>query len=244
MTYEDKKVAVFIIAYEAVKTLISAYERIPDSVKEGCEEIYVIDDHSGDNTYWAGVGYKLYNKLDKLNIYRNEKNLRYGGNQKRGYSYAIGKDYDIVVMLHGDVQYAPEKIPELIEPLLKGEADMVSGSRILGNPLKGGMPIWKFIGNRFLTVFENFFLGLNLSEYHSGFRAYNLNALKEIPFQDCTDEFHFDTEILILFKEHGLRIAEIPIPTHYGPESHQVGFIESVKYGCNIIKSVLRNKFS
>ncbi len=150
-----------------MKTLISAIERIPTEIKEKAEEIYIFDDCSNDNAYYAGMGYKLLNKLDKLNIYTNEKNLGYGGNKKRGYQYAIKKEYDIVVMLHGDVQYAPEKITELIKPLIEDKADAVFGSRILGNPVKGGMPLCKYIGNRILTKIENFGLGTNLSEFHT-----------------------------------------------------------------------------
>jgi len=235
---KDKKIGIFIIAYEAVQTLITAYERIPDSLKEKTDEIYVIDDCSNDNTYYAGIGYKLLNNIKKLNVYRNEKNLGYGGNQKKGYEYALEKKFDVVVMLHGDVQYAPEYIPHLIEPLLADEADLVMGSRILGKPMKGGMPLWKYMGNRFLTFCQNWLLGMRLSEYHSGFRAYNVHALSKIPFHECTNDFHFDTEILIQCKERGLRIKEIPIPTHYGPESHQVGFRQSVRYGFNILKTI------
>lgn len=237
-----KRVGIFIIAYEAVKTLIMAYERIPEVIKSYAEEIYVIDDCSDDNTYYAGLGYKLENNIQKLQIFRNAKNLGYGGNQKKGYEYGIEKGFDIVVMLHGDVQYAPEKIPELIEPLLKDEAELVMGSRMLDSPLKGGMPLWKYCGNRFLTKAINGVLDMNLSEYHSGFRAYDLHALAQLPFQKCTNDFHFDTEILIQFKEKGFRIREIPIPTHYGPESHQVNFIQSVRYGCNIVKTVAHYK--
>ncbi|MBI4430282.1 MAG: glycosyltransferase family 2 protein [Candidatus Omnitrophica bacterium] len=225
-----------------MRTLISAYERIPDSVKARAEEIYVIDDASNDNTYYAGLGYKFAHRVSKLNVYRNPHNLGYGGNQKRGYRYAIKKGYDIVVMLHGDVQYAPEKIPELIRPIEEGKADMVQGSRFLGNPLKGGMPLWKFAGNRFLTTLMNKILAIHLSEYHSGFRAYSCAALKKVHFTRLTDDFHFDTEIMLQFLESGLRIAEVPIPTHYGPESHVVGFGTSVRYGLNIIKSLIEYK--
>ncbi|MFC1809686.1 glycosyltransferase family 2 protein [Candidatus Omnitrophota bacterium] len=238
----EKKIGIFIIAYQAVRTLITAYERIPQSIKDSAQEIYVIDDCSNDNTYYAGLGYKHEYNIEKLKIFRNETNRRYGGNQKKGYEYAIEKDLDIVVMLHGDVQYAPEKIPELINPLIKGEADLVMGSRMLGRPLKGGMPIWKYVGNRFLTAVQNKTLGTHLSEFHSGFRAYNVQALKQVPFDTLTDEFHFDTEIVIEFLEKGLRIKEIPIPTHYGPESHQVGFRESVWYGWNILKTLFEYK--
>jgi glycosyltransferase involved in cell wall biosynthesis len=237
-----KKVAIFIIAYEAVRTLISAYERIPDWLKKESVEIYVIDDCSSDNTYYAGLGYKLSHQIQNLNIYRNKRNLGYGGNQKRGYRHALNSGYDIVVMLHGDVQYAPEKIPDLIKPIVENRADMVYGSRMTGKPIGGGMPIWKFIGNKFLTAIENAVLGLNLSEYHSGFRAYSVPALKKVPFTRCSDNFHFDTDILIQFKHKNLRIEEVTVPTHYGPESHQVGFLVSIRYGLGIFKSLFEYK--
>lgn len=240
LNMKNKKVAIFIISYQAVRTLVSAIERIPDKIKRECEEIYVFDDCSNDNTYYAGLGYKYEKSMKKLNIYKNKINLGYGGNQKIGYNYAIKKDYDIVVMLHGDVQYAPEKIPNLIEPLLKNEADAVFGSRFLGNPIKGGMPLWKFVGNRFLTYIENMVLGLNLSEFHSGFRAYNCSSLKKIPFNLCADDYYFDTDIVIQMKLKGMKIKEIPIPTHYGMDSHQISFSKSIEYGLNIFKSLLQ----
>jgi glycosyltransferase involved in cell wall biosynthesis len=234
-----KRIGIFIMAYEAVRTLIAAYERIPAQLKKEADEIYIIDDASDDNTYLAGMEYKLLHNIRNLNVYRNPRNLGYGGNQKRGLRHAIEKGYDIVVVLHGDVQYAPERLPDLIRPILEGQADMAFGSRMTGHPLQGGMPLYKFAANKFLTAVENWALGLNLSEYHSGFRAYACGALKQVPFERCTDDFHFDTEILIQFKEKGMRIAEIPIPTHYGPESHQVGFWTSVRYGLGILGSLL-----
>jgi len=146
-------------------------------------------------------------------------------------------------MLHADIQYAPEKIKDLIKPIEEDKADMVIGSRIAGNPLKGGMPLWKFLGNRFLTKVENVFLNLNLSEYHSGFRAYNVNVLKEIRFEDLNNEYSFDTDIIVKFREKNFKITEIPIPTHYGKESSQIGFLKSLKYGINIFKIMIRYKY-
>jgi len=230
---------VFVVAYDAAGTIISAIERIPKRTMEEIDEVYVFDDCSSDGTHKVAAGYKSSKKLEKLNVYRNEKKLGYGGNQKRGYDYAISKGYDIAVMLHGDVQYAPEKIPELVEPLLKGKADMVFGSRMSAgvlNAFRCGMPIWKIIGNRILTAVENFAFNWNLSEYHSGFRAYNLNSLKKLPFRELTDDYHFDTEIFILLKENNMKVEEIPIDAHYGPESLQITFKKSVSYGWNILK--------
>lgn len=239
---KTKKIAIFIPAYQAVTTLISAIERIPPEIKKIVKEIYVFDDCSNDNTYYAGLGYKYQNNMDKLSIYFNKKNLGYGGNQKQGYNYALKKGYDIVVMLHGDVQYAPEYIPQLIEPLLKGRADIAFGSRMLGHPLKQDMPIWKYLGNKLLTFIENKALNMNLSEYHSGFRAYNLHALKDVPFDRLPNGYSFDTDIIIQLIIKNKIITEIPIPTHYGPESHQITFKKSLDYGINIFKSLIEYK--
>ena len=232
------KIAIFIPAYKAVKTLDSAIRRIPPKLKNKVSEIYVFDDASDDNTYLAGIGYKLLNNLDNVNIYKNPKNLGYGGNQKKGYNYAIKKGYDIVVMLHGDVQYAPEKIPDLIRPIEEGKADVVMGSRILGHPLRQGMPVWKYLGNRFLTFIENLMLGINLSEYHTGFRAFRVDALKEIPFIRCSNDYDFDTEVILQLLLKNKRITEISIPTHYGPESHQITFLLTLRYGFRIMRSL------
>ena len=233
------RVGIFIMAYEAVRTLVSAYKRIPAQLKKEAAEIYIIDDGSNDDTYWAAMGYKLLHNIPNLSVYRNSRNLGYGGNQKKGLRHAIDRGYDIVAVLHGDVQYAPERIPDLIQPILDGQADLVFGSRMTGHPLQGGMPLYKFVANKFLTTIENWALGMNLSEYHSGFRAYSCAALNKLHFERCTDGFHFDTEILIQFKEKGMRIAEVPVPTHYGPESHQVGFGTAVRYGLSILVSLL-----
>ena len=233
------KIAIFIPAYKAVKTLDSAIRRIPRELKSKVAEIYVFDDASDDNTYLAGIGYKYLHHIKNLNIYKNTKNLGYGGNQKKGYNYAIKKGYDIVVMLHGDVQYAPEKIPDLIKPIEKGEADVVMGSRILGYPVKQGMPVWKYLGNRFLTFMENIFLDIHLSEYHTGFRAFRCDALKEIPYNRCSNDYDFDTEVILQLLLKNKRIKEIPIQTHYGPESHQISFLLSLGYGFRIMRSLL-----
>lgn len=232
-----KSIAIFIIAYQAVTTFDKVIKRIPKKVYKNVDEIFLIDDSSNDNTYYAAQGYKYVNSIQKLNVYRNRKNLGYGGNQKEGYNYAIKKGHDIVVMLHGDGQYAPEALGQILQPLIDGKADMVFGSRMLGHPLKGGMPMYKFLGNKFLTSIQNLLLKMNLTEFHSGYRAYSCHALKKVPFNSCSDDFHFDTEILIQFKEKGLKIAEIPIPTYYGGE---ISRVNSLKYGFNVLKSVVQ----
>lgn len=234
------KIAVFIIAYQAAQTLISAYKRIPASIKRQASEIYCFDDCSDDNTYYAGLGYKVANNIKNLKLYKNPKNLGYGGNQKKGYRYAIRKKFDIVVMLHGDAQYAPEKMPLLLDAFHDFGQDkigMVMGSRILGDPLGGGMPIYKYVGNRILTWLENMVLGTHLSEFHSGYRAFNLHALQSIPFERCSNDFHFDTEIIIMLLNAGYKIVEVPIPTYYGPGSRS--YVNVVKYGIDCLKSVI-----
>lgn len=234
------KVAVFIIAYQAAQTLISAYKRIPSSIKRKASEIYCFDDCSDDNTYYAGLGYKMANNIKNLKLYKNPKNLGYGGNQKKGYRYAIQKKFDIVVMLHGDAQYAPEKIPLLLDAFHNSDQEkigMVMGSRILGDPLKGRMPLYKYMGNRILTWLENMILGTHLSEFHSGYRAFNLHALQAIPFGKCSNDFHFDTEIIIMLLNAGYKIVEVPIPTYYGHGSKS--YVNVIKYGIDCLKSVI-----
>ncbi|MBU1854216.1 MAG: glycosyltransferase family 2 protein, partial [Nanoarchaeota archaeon] len=235
MGRKNLKIAIFIPAFNASKTLPIVLDRIPKGIKQKVSEIFVADDASQDNTYLMGVDYKETKGGKKLKIFKHQKNKGYGGNQKWAYNYCIKKGYDVVVMLHGDAQYAPEMIPKLLEPFEKGTADMVFGSRMTGNPLKGGMPIHKFIGNKVLTWIENKVLNMKLSEYHSGYRLYSCKALKKVPFNLCSNDFHFDTEILIQFKIAGLRIKERPIPTHYGAEKC---YVNLVSYAINIIKSL------
>ena len=231
----ETRIAIFIPAYHAAQTLPRVLDRIPPEIKEKVKQIFVIDNASPDNTYLIGVGYREEKGLDKLEVFRNETNRGYGGSQKRAYRYAIDNGFDIVVMLHGDAQYAPEKIPHLLEPLEKGEADMVFGSRIAGLPLKGGMPLYKFLGNKFLTWVENRVLGMELTEFHSGFRAFRCDALARLPFERCSDDYHFDTDIIIQFKIKGLRIAERPIPTYYGDERC---YVNVYSYGLRVLGSV------
>lgn len=224
------------MAYEAVNTLDKVIDLIPPKVKRLVEEIYILDDASNDNTYYAAVGYKALKRIKKLKVYRNEKNLGLGGNQKKAYNYAIKKGFDILALLHGDNQYDPRCLSYLLKPLIEDKADFVFGSRMVGHPLKGGMPLYKFLGNKFLTFVENLLLDMNLSEYHSGYRLFNCHALKKVPFARCSNDFHFDTQIIIQFKKAGIRIAELSIPTFYGDE---ISHVKVIKYGFNVIKAVL-----
>jgi glycosyltransferase involved in cell wall biosynthesis len=234
-----KRIGIFVIAYNAVNKLDWTLDRIPEEVWQKVDEVFLFDDCSTDNTYYAALGYKQAKGLEKLTVHRNSKNLRYGGNQKAGYQYAIARDLDIVVMLHADGQYAPEVLPDLLRPLETDQADMVFGSRMCegGAPLAGGMPFYKFIGNRILTSIENNLIGMNLTEFHSGYRLYSCEALKRVPFMLNSNEWHFDTDILIQFHEAGLRIVERPIPTYYGDE---ICYVNGLAYAFNCVKSAVK----
>ncbi len=238
MTTNNKpeKVAIFIPAYNVAHTLPRVIDRIPESIKKKVKEIFIIDNNSNDNTYMVGIAYKQKTGLPNLKIFKNDRNVGYGGSQKIAYKYAIKQGFDYIIMLHGDAQYAPEKIPSLLDAIKRDKSDLIFGSRMKGDPLKGGMPAYKFIGNKALTALENFVLNLNLSEYHSGFRIYRCSALKQVSFQHCSDNYDFDSEILIQFKIKGLKISEQPIPTHYGKESRHPSTMDLAKYCTNIVK--------
>lgn len=235
--YNNKKIGILIVAYNAVTTLTKVLDRIPKNVYEEIDEIAVFDDASKDETYTLSVGYKELNKVEKLKVYYNKKNKGYGGNQKHGFQYFIEKNFDVVVLLHGDGQYAPEYLKEMYEPLVKGEADVVLGSRMMkkfGGPLKGGMPLYKYVGNKILSKYQNFRLGMNLTEFHSGYRAYTIEGLKKINLSNCSDDFHFDTQIIIKAHHNNLRIKEVPIPTYYGDE---ICYVNGMKYAKDIYRT-------
>ena len=225
------KLLVFIVAYEAESTLEKVIARVPDEVFERYDtEILVIDDSSRDGTFEVGLRSSRVSR-HRVTVLYNVENQGYGGNQKLGYVYAIRHGFDYVVLLHGDGQYAPECIPSLIAPLDAGEADLVLGSRMLtrGAARKGGMPLYKYVGNRILSTTQNWLLRSNLSEFHSGFRAYRVSALAGIPFQYNANVFHFDTEIIIQMMLGRYRIEEVPIPTYYGDEICRVAGMRYAK---------------
>ncbi|HEY1793235.1 MAG TPA: bifunctional glycosyltransferase/class I SAM-dependent methyltransferase [Opitutaceae bacterium] len=220
MSAARKRVLVFVVAYNAESTILDVLARIPD-LEALDVEVLVIDDASADGTY------ALTEELARLGPYRhrltvlvNPSNQGYGGNQKLGYQYAISGGFDVVVLLHGDGQYAPELIADLATPVALGVADVVHGSRMLKpmGALRGGMPAYKFLGNKLLTWYQNLVLGSHLSEFHTGYKAYSVAALRRIPFHRNSNVFHFDTEIIIQWMRAGARITEVPIPTHYGDE--------------------------
>lgn len=237
----QKKVAIFILTYNSASTITKVLDRIPVSIRELVEEVFIFDDASHDSIDLVVEEWRRLAGFQKLTFVRNKKNRGYGGNQKLGYEYAIKKGYDIVVMLHGDGQYAPELLPEILAPLLSDKAEAVFGSRMMnrGAALAGGMPLYKYIGNKILTKFENWATHANLSEWHSGYRAYSINALEKIPFNLNADYFHFDSEIIIQLLDSGARILEVPIPTYYGDE---ICYIDGLKYAWNLFKIILQYK--
>ncbi len=237
-----KRIGILIVTYNAVTTLTKVLKRISPNVWANVEEIAVFDDASQDATYELAMGIKALRQLPKLVVLKHEKNLGYGGNQKAGYRYFMEKGFDIVVLLHGDGQYAPEILAQMYRPIVAGEADAVFGSRMMrtfGGPLKGGMPLYKYVGNRILSAFENAALGMNLTEFHSGYRAYSLAALRQIDFSRMTDDFHFDTEIIIKLHHQGFTIGEIPIPTYYGSE---ICYVNGMRYARDVFRAVRRYK--
>jgi glycosyltransferase involved in cell wall biosynthesis len=224
------RILIFVVAYEAESTLAKVLERIPDSVFDDDTEVLVIDDSSRDRTFETGLRLSRATHR-KITVLYNTVNQGYGGNQKLGYHYAVRHGFDVVVLLHGDGQYAPEAIPSLLAPIVEQRADAVFGSRMLtrGAARKGGMPLYKFVGNKILTATQNWLLGSQLSEFHSGFRVYRVGTLAAIPFEYNSNDFHFDTEIIIQLMLAQARIAEVPIPTYYGDEICRVNGMRYAK---------------
>ncbi|MBF0182141.1 MAG: glycosyltransferase [Magnetococcales bacterium] len=237
-----KKILIFIVAYNAEKTIQSVLRRIPTSLDPHDTEILIIDDASHDNTFKTAMDYVRNAKpAHRITVLYNPVNLGYGGNQKVGFQYAIRHGFDIVALIHGDGQYAPEALPELLTPLLSDRADVVFGSRMMtrGAARKGGMPLYKFVGNKILTRMQNILLSSSLSEFHSGYRLYTTRALCAIPFELNTQNFHFDTEIIIQLMLAKMRIEEIPIPTYYGDE---ICYVNGLQYAWSVCKSTLLSR--
>jgi 2-polyprenyl-3-methyl-5-hydroxy-6-metoxy-1,4-benzoquinol methylase len=239
----DLKIGIVVVAYNASGTLAGVLDRIPEDFRPRITEILVGDDHSQDSTYLVGLGYKAEFPDLPLTIIRHPRNLGYGGNQKASYSIAAEHGLDVVVLLHGDGQYAPEWLPEMVGPLERGEADVVLGSRMMvpGAARRGGMPLYKRVGNRILTTFENRMLGTELSEFHSGYRAYRIDALQAVPLERNSDDFDFDTQILIQLHHAGKRIVEIPIPTFYGDE---ISRVNGLRYGRQVSAEAARYRLA
>lgn len=239
----EPRIGILVVAYNAESTLEATLDRIPHDFRRRISEIIVADDASGDDTFGAGVRWRTQNPELATTVIRHLENRGYGGNQKAGYRMAIDRGLDIVVMLHADGQYAPECLPEMVAPIVAGEADAVFGSRMLvqGGARQGGMPLYKYVGNKILTRVENGLLGTELSEFHSGYRAYSVKALADIPFEENVDVFDFDTQIIVQLVDAGKRIEEIPIPTYYGDE---ICYVDGVKYAKDVVKDVLQYRAS
>jgi glycosyltransferase involved in cell wall biosynthesis len=238
---QAKHLLVFVIAYQAEKTLTAVLDRIPAQVFQDWEtQVLVVDDASTDRTFEIGEEHRKARPDLRLNVLRNAYNQGYGGNQKVGYAYAIAHGFDVVAMVHGDGQYAPEELPRLLGPLRDGSADAVFGSRMMppSAALKGGMPYYKFVGNRILTTIQNALLATRFAEFHSGYRLYRVAALKSIPFELNSNDFHFDTEIILQLLNAGARITELPIPTYYGSE---ISRVNGLAYARNVVAATLAN---
>ena len=238
-TKPKEKLLIFIVCYNAERFIDSVIKRIPVTSLEELHldtEILIIDDKSPDSTFEKAK--QITNNHIKITALQNPKNLGYGGNQKIGYQYALRHNFDYVVLLHGDGQYAPEMLPQIISQLTTGKYGAVYGSRMINSKeaLKGGMPFYKYYANKFLTLMLNKVVGTNLTEYHSGYRSYSLKALRTIPFQYNSDGFDFDTDIIIQLHRWGYLIKEVPIPTFYGKEKCHVN---GIKYAFNILRTAL-----
>lgn len=224
------KAIVVMPAYNAAKTLKKTYLDIP---KGAVDKVLVVDDGSKDNT--VKVARKLH-----LEVVVHPQNRGYGANQKTCYTMALSHGADIVIMIHPDYQYDSSQTPALIEPIKQGKFDIMLGSRIRTRQevLAGGMPRYKYLGNRLLTLLENVVLGQNLSEYHTGFRAYTKNVLTDLPFHKYSDDFVFDQQILMGAIAKGARIGEIPVPVRYFSEASSINFYRSAIYGLSILRDL------
>ena len=218
-------------AYNAARTLRMTYMELPRDV---VDMVLLVDDASSDETV------EIARQLN-LELFIHNRNYGYGGNQKTCYAEALKANADIVVMVHPDYQYDPTCLPQIIEPIERGDADVVLGSRLMSvSPIKQGMPWWKYLGNRMLTKVENVAFGLDLSEYHTGYRAFSRQVLESVNFQMNSDRFIFDQEVIAQIVDAGFRITEVSVPTRYFPEASSASFLDSSRYGLGILWLVFR----
>ena len=226
MTDKKPKVVVVMPAYNAAKTLHMTYADLP---RDMVDLVILVDDGSSDETI------RVARELG-LELFIHNRNYGYGANQKTCYREALRAGADIVVMVHPDYQYDPTLLPEIIKPIQEGRADVVLGSRLMGaHPMSQGMPWWKYIANRFLTKLENVAFGLNLSEYHTGYRAFRREALEFVNIEMNSDKFIFDQEIIAQIVNLKMRITEVPVPTRYFAQASSASFVASCRYGLSIL---------
>jgi glycosyltransferase involved in cell wall biosynthesis len=222
--YRDKKVIVVMPAYNAERTLRRTYDEVRE--QGVVDEIILVDDRSRDETV------SVARSLQGVRVHVHEVNRGYGGNQKTCYRLALEAGADVVIMIHPDYQYTPKLIPAMVSIIGNGLHPCVLGSRILGGyALKGGMPVWKYVANRFLTLAENLLLGAKLSEYHTGYRAFSREILERLPLGENSDDFVFDNQMLAQILWHGFTIAEVSCPTKYFPEASSINLRRSIRYG-------------
>src|SRR6202161_183205 len=225
-----KRIAVVMPAYNAGKTLEVTVGEVPDLV----DIRILVDDHSSDHT--VDLAHRL-----GLQVFQHDRNYGYGRNQQTCYREALAAGADVVIMVHPDYQYTPLLVTALASLVAYDVYDVVLGSRIIGGgALRGGMPVWKYIANRFLTAFENLFLGIKLSEYHTGYRAFSRRALTELPLLENSDDFVFDNQMLAQCAYFGFRIGEVSCPTRYFEEASSINFRRSVKYGFGVLATSLQ----
>ncbi len=231
--YNDQKVIVVMPAYNAAKTIKKTYEEV--MAQAIVDLVIVVDDRSTDQT--VSIAEKLPNTV----VHQHTVNLGYGGNQKSCYKIALEHDGDIIIMVHPDYQYTPKLIPAMASMIGNGLYECVLGSRILGgHAIKGGMPMWKYIANRFLTLSENLLFQAKLSEYHTGYRAFSRNLLKQLPIEVNSDDFVFDNQMLAQIIWFGYTIAEVSCPTKYFPEASSINLIRSIKYGLGCLATAVK----
>ena len=238
---DDVRIGILVVAYNAASTLASVLDRIPEGFRDRIDQVMVSDDASSDSTFLVGLGYRQTAADLPITVVRQDANLGYGGNQKWGYRWAMEHGLDVVVLLHGDGQYAPELLPDIVAPLVDRRADAVMGSRMMdrGGARDGGMPLYKWLGNRILTTAQNRLVGASLSEWHSGYRAYRVDALRTLDLDAMSDDFDFDTQILLQLIDRRHRIDEIPIPTYYGDE---ISYVNGLRYAKDIMGHTARHR--
>ena len=235
--YNGKKVVVVMPAYNAAKTLEQTYREVME--QNIVDLVILVDDASRDNT--ADIGHHL----DRVKVHVHPKNLGYGGNQKTCYRLAMEEGADIVIMVHPDYQYTPKLIPAMASMIGNGLYHCVLGSRILGGySLKGGMPVWKYVSNRLLTLFSNVLMGAKLSEYHTGYRAFSRELLQQLKLENNSNDFIFDNQMLAQILWLKYMIAEVSCPTKYFEEASSINFKRSVKYGLGCLWTALLFRFA